>query len=169
MKHNGIIKRVIEAVGLDDGTLKGNFTPSQAKSLVKNENGEPASGMFSYSSVVDMLLYLSGNTNPDVAFAANSCARYMFSPKNSYELELKILECYLNQTKDIGMVLNLNPNVCKVDAYPNSGFDGMYGHEEPTDPAYVKRPTGFIIKFSDCPLLWVSKLHTKTALSNMEA
>jgi len=65
MKQTGLIKRIIEALGLDDGA-KGKFTPSESKPLVKDINGELASGAFSYSSVVGMLLYLSGHTRPDI-------------------------------------------------------------------------------------------------------
>jgi hypothetical protein len=61
-----LIKQVIEALGLDNGLVKGKYTPSESKLLVKNLNGEAASGAFSYSSVVGMLLYLTGHTCPDI-------------------------------------------------------------------------------------------------------
>jgi hypothetical protein len=101
MKQTGLIKRIIEALGLDDGA-KGKFTPSESKPLVKDINGELASGAFSsYSSVVGMLLYLSGHTRPDISFAVNCCARYMFCPKHSHELALKCIgRRYLKQTPD---------------------------------------------------------------------
>ena len=38
MKQTGIIQRVNEAVGLDDGMSKGKFTTSQDKPLIKDEN-----------------------------------------------------------------------------------------------------------------------------------
>ncbi len=31
-------------------------------------------------------------------------------------------------------------NVCKIDAYPDSDFAGMFGHEDHTDPAHVASP-----------------------------
>ena len=40
---------------------KGKFTPSEANPLVKDENGEPECGMFSYRSIVGMLIYLYSN------------------------------------------------------------------------------------------------------------
>jgi hypothetical protein len=70
MKQTGLIKGIIEALGLDDGA-KGKFTPSESKPLVKDINGDLESGAFSYSSVVGMLLYLSGHTRPDITFAVN--------------------------------------------------------------------------------------------------
>ena len=71
MKQIGLIKRVIEALGLDDGLVKGKHTPSESRPLIKDLDGEPASGAFSYSSIVGMLLYLSGHTRPDIAFSVN--------------------------------------------------------------------------------------------------
>ncbi len=65
--------------------------------------------------------------------------------------------------------MNPSSDVCKIDAYPDADFAGMYGHEEHTDPACAKSWTGFIITFADCPVFLQSKLQTETALSMMEA
>ena len=73
MKQIGLIKRVIEEVVSGDGMMKGKFTPSEQRPLVKDSNDKYPSGMFSYSSVVDIFLYLSGNTRPDISFAVNCC------------------------------------------------------------------------------------------------
>jgi hypothetical protein len=68
------------------------------------------------------------------------------------------------------MVMNPSSNVCKIDAYLDADFAGMYGHEEHTDPACAKRSwTGFIITFADCPVFWQSKLQTEMAPLTMEA
>ena len=116
-----------------------------------------------------MLLYLSGHTRPDIAYAVNCCARYMFCPKHSHETALKRIGRYLKATRDRGLILNPNSDVCKLDCYPDADFAGMYGHEIPTDPACVKSRTGFVITFADCPVYWASKLQTETALSTMES
>ena len=86
-------------------------------------------------------VYVSGHTRPDITFAVNCCARYMFCPKHSHELALKQIGRYLKQTPDQGMVMNPSSNVCKIDAYPDADFAGMYGHEEHTDPACAKSQT----------------------------
>jgi len=56
-----------------------------------------------------------------------------------------------------------------IDAYPDADFAGMYGYEKPTDPACAKICTGFVIVFSGVPVMWKSKLQTKTSLSTMDA
>jgi hypothetical protein len=124
MKQTGLIKRVIEALGLDGGYAKGKHTPAEAKLLVKDKDGEAASGGFSYASVVGMLLYLSGHTRPDIAYAVNCCARYMFAPKHSHELALKRIGRYLKNTSERGMVIQPTRELI-VDAYPDADFAGM--------------------------------------------
>jgi hypothetical protein len=80
IKQTRLIKHTIRALGLGNGA-KGKFTPSESKSLVKDVIGELASGAFSYSSIVGMLLYLSGHTCPYIPFSVNCCVHYMFCPK----------------------------------------------------------------------------------------
>ena len=43
------------------------------------------------------------------------------------------------------------------------------GHEDPQDPICARSRTGFVVTFSNCPLLWVSKLQTKIAFSNIHS
>ena len=100
--------------------VKGKFTSSKQRHLVKDVNGEPPSGMFSYSIVIGVFLYLSGHTHPYISFAVSCCAQYMFNPKISYEFSLKIFEGYLKNTQDCGLVLDPNYNIFKVDAYPDA-------------------------------------------------
>ena len=80
MKQTGLIDRVLEALGLGTKYATNKWTPAEGKTLTRDENGEPPQGLFSYSSVVGMLLYLAGHTRLDIAYAVNCCARYMFNP-----------------------------------------------------------------------------------------
>ncbi len=84
MKQNGLIERVIEALGLDDGYAWGKHTLTETKPLIKDEDSVAATKGFSYSSVVGMLLYLSRYIRPDITYVVNCCARYMFCPKHSH-------------------------------------------------------------------------------------
>jgi hypothetical protein len=92
MKQTGLIDRVIEALDLDDGYARVKHTPADIKPLVNDADGAPAVEGFSYSSVVGMLLYLSGHTRPDIAYAVNCCARYMFATSIATKLLSSELE-----------------------------------------------------------------------------
>ena len=67
MKQVGLIDRVIETLGLENGMAKDKYTLSESSPLVKDAYGLAACGSFSYSSVVGMLLYLYGHTRPYIA------------------------------------------------------------------------------------------------------
>ena len=56
IKQTGLIKHFIEAVGLEDDAVKGIFTPSEQRTLVKYSYGKPPSGMLRYGNIVGMLL-----------------------------------------------------------------------------------------------------------------
>ncbi len=92
----------------------------------------------------------------------------MFCPKHSHELALKRIGRYLKNTSSHGLVINPTRELT-IDAYPDSDFAGMYGHEKPTDSACAKSRSGFVIVCTGVPVLWQSKLQTQTALSTMEA
>ena len=101
--------------------------PAEAKPLTHDEDGKPCQGLFSYASVVGMMLYLAGHTRPDIAYAVNCCAWYMFAPKLVHEVALKRIGRYLKATSN-NMGCILNPSVTlKIDAYPDTDFDGLYG------------------------------------------
>ena len=67
MKQEGLTLCIIEAMGLDVGTVTPEWMPAEAAPLVKDSEGALATGTLSYSSVVGMLLYLSGHNRPDIA------------------------------------------------------------------------------------------------------
>ncbi len=102
MTQKSLIKQVLETLGLSVGTANGEFTPAKGEPLAKHVHREPASGDFNYSSVVAMLLYLAGHMHPDITYAVNCAARYMFCPKFMIEQALNQIGCYLKATADKG-------------------------------------------------------------------
>ncbi|KAL7483296.1 hypothetical protein ACHAW6_008946 [Cyclotella cf. meneghiniana] len=115
-----------------------------------------------------MLLYLSGHSCPDIAFAVHQCARYTFHPTRRHELALVRIGRYLKGTMNKGLVMSpsLHP---RVDCYPDADFAGLYGHEDSRDPHCARSHTGYVILAFGCPVLWRSRLQTEIALSTMEA
>jgi hypothetical protein len=74
LTQTGLTKRIVEALGLCSSNFTAIGTPVETSPLPKDANGEPAVGSFNYAAVVGMLLYLSGHTRPDIAFAVHQCA-----------------------------------------------------------------------------------------------
>ena len=170
MTQQGLVDRILLALGLDENSTPQG-TPCMKAPLVKDEDGDPPDGSFSYSSVVGMLLYLANNTRPDLAYSVHCAARFSFCPKKSHEQALKRIGKYLKGTRDKGMVITPNANLkeLKVDAFPDSDFGGLYGYEDIHDPVVTRSRTGLIINLANSPVLWKSQLQSQTATSTMEA
>ena len=79
MTQSGLIKKIIKATGMEN--CNPNKTPAQKANLGKNEDDKPMADDFHYRSVVGMLLYLSGNTRPDITFAVSQVARFTHERK----------------------------------------------------------------------------------------
>ena len=151
---------MIEALGLNVGTMNGKANPAEAKQLVENADGEVAHGDFNYSSVAGMMRYLSTHSRRDIVYDVNCAAWYKFCPRHSNELALKRTGRYQKSTCSRGLILNLSFKL-QIDCYPDADFAEMYKHEKTNDPACVKSRAGYVI--------WQSKLHSETALTTMEA
>ena len=166
LKQTGLIEKIIEATRMKDAN--GKSTPAESKTLGKDPNGKPFSEPWGYASVVGMLLYLSGNSRPDIAFAVNQAARFTHDPKESHAIAVKRIVRYLIATKDRG--LRFRPSLdWKVDCYVDADFCGLWGSEDPDDPIVAKSRTGCVILLAGCPLLWKSSLQSETSVSTMMA
>ena len=75
---------------------------------------------------------------------------------------------YLQGTKDNGLLFNPS-NKLVVDCYDDADFAGLWVHEDPQDPICARSITGFVVTFSNCPLLWVSELQTAIDLSTLHS
>lgn len=106
---------------------KAKIMPAEANPLVKDEDCKAAYGNFSYSSLVGIILYIYGNISPDVAFFVNCCSQYVFCPKWYHKFALNILSLYFNHTKDCGLVLSPNNDLCTLNCYPGTNFLGCTG------------------------------------------
>ena len=75
---------------------------------------------------------------------------------------------YLAGTPDKGLLITPDPTqslYCFVDA----DFADLWNIGDSQDPISVMLRIGFVLFYSGCPLLWLSKLQTKVALSTTEA
>jgi hypothetical protein len=165
LTQSGLIKKIIDT--LDIQHLPPKQTPAEDV-LTKDENGDPPNGTYNYASVIGMLLYVSGHSRPDIAFAVSQAARFAFAPKRSHEKALERIGQYLKGTIDKGMILKPTESL-DIECYVDSDFCGLWKTEDRSDPTSVKSRTGFVICIANCPVVWSSKLQSRIANSTMEA
>jgi hypothetical protein len=157
LTHAGLTKRIVEALGLYSKFSTKVDTPAEAAPLPKDADGAPAHGTINNAAVVGMLLYLSGHSRPDIAFAVHQCTRYTFKPTRRHEVALIRIDRYLKGTMDKGMILSPTDSP-QVDCYPDADFAGLYGHENSQDPHCACSRAGYM---HHC--IWMSCLVEVTA------
>ena len=143
-------------------------TPAATTPLGADVDGLPFNEQWEYRSIIGMLMYLSSNTRPDIAYAVHMCARFSHDPRNSHAVGVKRILRYLKRTRDKGLFLKPTQEH-RVDCYVDADFAGLFAVEDHQNPISVKSRTGYVIMYRGTPLLWVSKLQTQVALSTMEA
>jgi len=167
MTQAGLINKIIEATGMTD--CNPNKTPTQKASLGKDPDGEPMDRTFDYRSVVGMLLYLSGNTRPDITYAVSQVARFTHDPKQSHAKAVKMIVRYLAGSKDKGIIVSKSTGELKLRVYVDADLAGLYNVDPPEDTSSAKSRTGFIIFLDTCALIWKSYLQSEISQSTLEA
>ena len=166
MTQTGLIDRIAEATGLQ--SANPNHTPAHHEALGKDLDGPLMSDTWSYRSIVGMLLYLSTNTRPDIAFAVSQVARFSNDPKQSHATAVKVIVRYLVGTKDKGTVVTPTGKL-DIKLFVDADFAGLFKKEAENDPDSARSRTGYILLLGGFPLIWKSNLQTKIALSTLEA
>ena len=167
MTQSGLIKKIITATGMEN--CNPNKTPAAKTCLAKDTNGDNMNPTFSYRSVVGMLIYLSGNTRPDITFAVSQVARFTHAPKQSHATAIKMIVRYLSATVDQGIIVPAFTGKLVLRCYIDADFAGLYRIDPAEDSSSTKSRTGFIIFLGPCPLIWKSYLQTEVSLSTLEA
>ena len=134
-----------------------NWTPVAQVALGKDPDGPPMKESWSYPSVVGMLLYLSGNTRPDITFAVSQVAHFTHAPKQSHAIAIKTIVRYLSNTTDKGIIIHPKQNLL-LQCYVDADFGGLFQRDPSSEPSSAKSRTGYIIMLVNCPLIWKSQL-----------
>lgn len=166
LSQAGLVKRIVDAIGV--AHLPTKSTPTTGIPLVKDTDGDPATGTFNYRSVIGMLQYLQNHSRPDITFAVSQCARFVHNPRRSHEVALEHLGQYLKGTMEHGLVFR-PVSTLNIECFVDADFAGLWPHEDKLDEICVKSRTGFVICLSNCPVIWASKLQGSIATSTMEA
>jgi hypothetical protein len=165
LTQSGLIDKIIKATAMED--CKPNHTPATGP-LGSDPDGPPMSEPWSYPSIIGMLLYLSTNTRPDIAFAVSQVARFSSNPKQVHSTAIKTIVRYLKRTRDKGMILKPTGTL-NLELYVDADFCGLFRAEPDADPNAARSRTGFIVMLSGFPLIWKSQLQASMACSTLEA
>ena len=122
--QKGLIDRIVATTGMED--YNSEATPAQPRPLEKDVNRKPFLEPWKYASVVGMLLYLSGNSRPDIAFAVNQAACFTQNPKASHAAAVKRIIQYLSGTKHRNLTFKPTTD-WKLDCYVDAPTFVDYG------------------------------------------
>ena len=93
LRQSGLIDQILKATGMENSNKVK--THATMVGLGANVSGrEQRNEEWSYASVVGMLLYLAGNTRPDIAFAVNQAARFSHILMQCHEDAMKRIVRY---------------------------------------------------------------------------
>ena len=148
-----------------------NRSPTPAapnQPLGKDPDGEPMSEAWSYPSIIGMLLYLSTNTRPDIAYAVSQVARFTHDPKQSHATAVKRIVRYLAGSKDKGTIMRPDGTLT-LNSMSDADFAGLYKVDPMEDVSSAKSRMGYIISVGGCPLVWKSQLISSVCLATAEA
>ena len=166
LTQKGLVKKILDAMDMADCSV--NKTPTTQLALGSDPDGPAMTETWSYPSIVGMLLYLSTNTRPDIAYAVSQVARFGSNPKQSHAVAVKMIARYLKGTHDKGMIVRPD-TALGLEAFVNADFAGLYQREPDHVLDAARSRTGYVISLGGCPILWKSQLQTEIALSTVAA
>jgi hypothetical protein len=156
------IQRVLEMKGWEN--LKGVGSPLDvnikydldAPEIEEKEKEE-------YLELVGSAQWVSNNTRPDVAYAANHLGRHRQKPTRQHADQLKRVWRYISGTKKLGLILGGKLDLSDLDLWLHC--DASWAD----DPISRKTTAGHIIYAGESILKWQSKRQDIIALSTTEA
>jgi hypothetical protein len=161
-----LTRKILQTTGLADA--KPNERPA-SDTLGSHKDCEKHNETWDYALVIGMLMYLSTNSRPDIAFAVHQCARFTHDPRSPHSVAVKQIVRYLKGTADEGLIMTIDDKAL-VDCYVDADFCGAFNKKfDLEDPATAKSRTRYVIYVFSIPLCWGSKLQNEIALSTMEA
>jgi hypothetical protein len=162
MTHTGLIKKIIATTKMEN--CNPNWVPAAKEALRIDPEGEPMEEDWSYPSIIGMLLYLSTNTRPDIAFAVSQVARFNHNPKKSHATAIKMIVRYLAHTSNKGTIAKPTGSLL-IDCYVDADFASLYGKYPDASRSSAKLRLGYVITLGGVPLIWKSQLIQEICLS----
>ena len=157
--HTAYSQSILEKFGLEN--CKPTNTPvSVGLKLIKAVNESQVVDASRYQSAVGSLLYLSGWTRPDIAFAVSNVVRFCSRPTSEHWTAVKRIFRYLKGTSQFGLLYVKGKNEM-LSAYSDADWAGDINDRKST--------SGYICMLSGGAVSWRSRKQTCVALSTAEA
>ena len=125
--------------------------PAAKEPLGKDVDASQRKESWSYPSLIGMMLYLSSNSRPDIAYAVHSCCRFNHCARQSHEKGIKRIARYLKGTRTRGLIFDPKKEL-KLEMYCDADFAGLWNSENKDDPVCVKSRTGIILTLGGIPI-----------------
>jgi hypothetical protein len=177
--QTSLIEKGAKAVGLVPGETKPVGAPMEAGDVLKSidcpttekEKNEAKKFHGLYRTGVGILLWITGMTRPDCAFAASQLSKFVSNPGAKHYKCLQRVFRYLLGTKGEGLEFHRG-NVNNIDmsvpfTHRNtavSGSDATYGSEE--DGSFT---FGILVIINGTPTVWRAKKWTRPILSSFHS
>jgi hypothetical protein len=100
MSQTGLIDAVTESTHTPKGRLKNTPTPA-TEILHADTEGLARQESWKYPSVIGKLNYVAQNSQPDISFAVNQCARFSKAPQALHEKAVKRIIYYLHCSNEL--------------------------------------------------------------------
>ena len=146
-----------------------NSVPTTQNTLGTDAEGAPMDETWNYRAICGMLLYLSTNTRPDIAYAVSQVCRFGHSPKKSHATAVKMILRYLKGTMNKGTLVKPGSKRFSLEMCVDADFCGLFGQEDPKNPDSVRSRQGHVIKLCGWPIVWKSQLQSHLSQSTCES
>ena len=93
---------------------------------------------------------------------------FSMNPMRSNELAIVRIGKYLIDNPDRGVIYTVDQSR-DLEVYVDAAFAGGWNMADLTNADNVLSRIGFLIRYSGCPVIWISKLQTEIALFTVEA
>ena len=132
---------------------------SSGLKLLKATDESDSADATMYQSAVGNLLYLSGWTRPDIAFAVSNVARFWSNPTKEHWSAVKRILRYLKGTAHYGLMYFTDNNA--LTGYSDADWAGDVNDRKST--------SGYLFMLGGAAVSWKSRKQTCVALSTAEA
>ncbi|KAF4990463.1 hypothetical protein FGRMN_8456 [Fusarium graminum] len=161
LHHQNHIEKTLRRFNLENAKHKSTpLTPGLT--LVKKEDKQEDEDFTNtVQQKIGSLVYLAGQTRPDISFPANYIARFMSNPSIDHMEACDHILSYLRHTADKGLRYQRGDGSTNLVGFVDSDYAGCADTRRST--------TGWVFMLAKAPISWSSQRQRTVALSTTDA